>query len=90
MLFRSAIERRLASNLMDQMLGVLSGACVVPEDSIVNNVLLSIQMRFGPVLERWILRHVQCFGLVIGFGIWTALWLWRSKDATQEDEDERV
>jgi hypothetical protein len=25
-------------------------------------VLLSIHMRFGLVLERWILRYVQCFG----------------------------
>jgi hypothetical protein len=41
---------------------------VVPDDVTVD-ILSSIQMHFGLVSKRWILRHVQCFGLAVGFAI---------------------
>jgi uncharacterized membrane protein len=62
----------------------------VASGDATTDILSSIQMCFGLVPRRWILQHVPCFRLVVGFGIGIALWLWRSRDAIGEEEDRRI
>ena len=58
--FESLISLLVAMERKSRFEGDKSASFVVHDDATAD-VLLSIQMRFGPVLERWILRHVQCF-----------------------------
>jgi hypothetical protein len=84
--------------------GDVSASYVVPDDATADT-LSSIQMRFGVVPKRWILRHVQCFvvgrwsirttlsnvlWLVVGFNIRTTFWLQRSREAIGEEDDGRI
>jgi hypothetical protein len=41
-------------------------------------------------MKRWILQHIQCFGLVVRFGIRTALWLRHLREAIGEEDDGRI
>jgi hypothetical protein len=77
---RSLISSSMVAERDSRSSGNGSAAYVVPDDATVD-ILLAIYMYFGLVPKRWILRHVQCFGLVVRFSIRTALWLRRSRKA---------
>jgi hypothetical protein len=65
-------------------------ASYVVSDDATADIFSSIQMHFGLVSKRCILRHIQCFGV----GHWIRhndyTLLWCSSEAIGKEDDEKI